>query len=39
LLNYPEKCTMKGKGLGHHLPGKASNIEVVREYSWPKKNP
>lgn len=26
LLNYPEKCTMKGKGLGHHLSGKASNI-------------
>jgi len=23
LLNYPEKCTMEGKGLEHVLPGKS----------------
>jgi hypothetical protein len=38
LLNYPEKCTMEGKGVEHRLPGRASNMDVGREYSLPKRN-
>jgi hypothetical protein len=37
LLNNPEKCTMEGKGVEHHLPAKASNMEIVRESPWQEK--
>jgi hypothetical protein len=38
LLNNPEKCTTEGKALEHHLPGIASNMQVVWEFPWPGKN-
>ena len=28
LLNYPEKCTMEGKGPDNHLAVGASNMEL-----------
>lgn len=37
LLNYPEKCTMEGKGLDHHLPGRASNMVGERGVAMAKK--
>src|SRR6185437_4073451 len=37
LLNYPEKCTMEGKGLDHHWPGRASNMEGERGVAMAKK--
>jgi hypothetical protein len=38
LWYYREKCTMEGKGLEHHLSGKASNMDIQREFPWPKKS-
>jgi bifunctional non-homologous end joining protein LigD len=37
LLNYPEKCTMEGKGLDHPVAGRASNMEGERGVAMAKK--